>query len=146
MKIVPAATTHLDEWLEMRLLLWPECLPPESKQEIEEVLSSEKMAAFLAFDGDRAAGFAEVSTRDYVEGCTARPVGYLEGIYVHPDSRKKGLARALVHTAESWARSRGCAEFGSDTHVDDGESMAFHKALGFRETDRQVVFLKSIRT
>jgi aminoglycoside 6'-N-acetyltransferase I len=144
MRIVPADETHLEEWLEMRLALWPACLAPDSRKEIEETLLSERTAAFMALHGKRAVGFAEVSTRDYVEGCTTQPVGYLEGIYVLPEFRRKGFGRALVRTAESWARSKGCDEFGSDAEVDDGSSMAFHNALGFRETDRQVVFLKPI--
>ena len=128
----------------MRLALWPECLRSDSQKEIEEVLSSERTTAFIALDGDRAVGFAEVSTRDYVEGCTTRPVGYLEGIYVHPDFRKKGIARVLVRTAESWSRSKGCKEFCSDARVEDEASVAFHSSVGFRETDRQIVFLKTI--
>jgi aminoglycoside 6'-N-acetyltransferase I len=144
MRIVPADKTHLKDWLKMRLLLWPECLASDSQKEIGETLSSDRTTAFIALDGDRVVGFAEVSTRDYVEGCTTRPVGYLEGIYVHSDFRKKGIARALVRTAESWSRSKGCEEFGSDTRVDDNASISFHKSIGFRETDRQVVFLKTI--
>lgn len=144
MRIVPADKAHLSEWLEMRLALWPECLRSDSQKEIEEVLSSERTTAFIALDGDRAVGFAEVSTRDYVEGCTTRPVGYLEGIYVRPDFRKKGIARALVCTAESWSRSKGCKEFGADARVEDEASIAFHSSVGFRETDRQIVFLKTI--
>jgi len=128
----------------MRLALWPECLRSDSQKEIEETLSSERTTAFIAFHGDCAVGFAEVSTRDYVEGCTTRPVGYLEGIYVRPDFRKKGIARALVRTAESWSRSKGCKEFGSDARVEDKASIAFHSSIGFRETDRQIVFLKTI--
>lgn len=144
MRIVPAEKAHIKEWLEMRVALWPECLRSDSQKEIEETLSSERTTAFIAFHGDRAVGFAEVSTRDYVEGCTTGPVGYLEGIYVHPDFRMGGIARALVRTAESWSRSRGCKEFGSDACVDDNASIAFHNSVGFRETDRQIVFLKAI--
>jgi aminoglycoside 6'-N-acetyltransferase I len=144
MRIVPADRTHLRDWLEMRLALWPECLRPDSRREIEDTLSSDRTTAFIALDDKRAVGFAEVSTRDYVDGCTTGPVGYLEGIYVIPESRKKGFARALVRAAESWSRSRGCKEFGSDARINDDASIAFHDSVGFRETDRQIVFLKAI--
>jgi len=100
--------------------------------------------AELYRDGAEAVGFAEVSVRDYVDGCTTQPVGYLEGIFILPEFRRKGFARALVQRAESWSQSKGCREFGSDTKLDDNASIAFHNAVGFRETDRQVVFLKTI--
>ena len=144
MKIVPPDRTQVAQWLEMRLALWPECLRPDSRREIEETLSSQRATAFIALAGGRAVAFAEVSVRDYVEGCATRPVGYLEGIYVRPEFRKQGVARALTRQAESWCRTRGCREFGSDAGIDDGASIAFHNAVGFRETDRQVVFLKTI--
>ena len=131
-------------WLDMRLALWPECPPAESEAEIEQTLSSERTTAFIALDAARAVGFAEVSVREYVDGCTTQPVGYLEGIYILPEYRKKGLARALVKNAESWSRSKGCTEFGSDAKLDDNASIAFHNSVGFRETERQVVFLKRI--
>ena len=144
MKVLPADENHVKEWLEMRLELWPECLRPDSESEIEQTMSSEQTTAFIAFDGNRVVGFAEVSVRSYVEGCTTQPVGYLEGIYIIPEYRKKGFARALIHKAEIWSRSRGCREFGSDADIDNSASIAFHQAVGFRETDRQVVFLKTI--
>ena len=144
MKIVLADKTHLKEWLAMRLVLWPECPPAESEAEIEQTLSSERTTAFIALEAARAVGFAEVSIREYVDGCTTQPVGYLEGIYILPDFRKKGFARALVQRAESWSQSRGCREFGSDAKLGDNASIAFHNAVGFRETERQVVFLKTI--
>jgi aminoglycoside 6'-N-acetyltransferase I len=144
MKIVPADRTHLKEWLGMRLALWPECPPTESEAEIKQTLSSDRTAAFIALDADRAVGFAEVSVREYVDGCTTQPVGYLEGIFILPEFRKKGFARALVQRAESWSESKGCREFGSDAKLGDSASIAFHNSVGFRETERQVVFLKTI--
>jgi len=144
MKIVPADRTHLKEWLDMRLVLWPECPPAESKAEIEQTLSSGRTAAFIALVAGRAVGFAEVSVRDYVDGCTTQPVGYLEGIFILPEFRKKGFARALFQRAESWSESKGCREFGSDAKLGDSSSIAFHNSVGFKETERQVVFLKTI--
>jgi hypothetical protein len=46
--------------------------------------------------------------------------------------------------AEQWARARGLREFGSDTGVDNEVSIAAHRALGFRENDRIVQFLKPL--
>jgi aminoglycoside 6'-N-acetyltransferase I len=144
MEIVPAKKGHVEAWLTMRLSLWPDCARGQSEAEIKQVLSSDRATAFIAVEGDRAVGFAELSTRGYVDGCTTQPVGYLEGIYVLPEFRNRGVGRALVEAGEGWSRSRGCREFGSDAGIDDNASIAFHNAVGFHETDRQVVFLKTI--
>jgi len=126
-------------------LLWPECPPEESSQEITDILQGKRQTAFLVLDdAGTAVGFVEVSTRDYVDGCTVAPVGYVEGIYVRPEHRQERIGTALIRVAELWARKSGCTEIGSDTRLDDTRSIAFHKAVGFRETNRQVVFLKDI--
>jgi aminoglycoside 6'-N-acetyltransferase I len=145
MKIVRAEERDREAWLVMRVALWPECEREASAKEITDVLEGGRQAAFLAKnDKGFAMGFVEVSTRDYVEGCSFSPVGYVEGIYVRPEHRGEGIGRELIRAAERWAQQKGCVEMGSDTRLDDTQSISFHEALGFRETDRQIVFLKSI--
>jgi SAM-dependent methyltransferase len=143
--IVPAEEGMLQEWIAMRLELWPECPREESAREIARILQSKREAAFLAMDTNgRALGFVEVSTREYVDGCTTSPVGYLEGIFVRRQARGYGIGRALVRSGQEWARTRGCTEMGSDARDTDTRSILFHQAVGFTETERQVVYLKTI--
>ena len=145
MKIVPMEKKLEADWLAMRLALWPECPREDSLDEIWRIRHSDREAAFLALtDSDVVAGFAEVSTREYVDGCQSTPVGYLEGIYIRPEYRKSGAGAALVQAVEAWARAQGCIEMGSDARIDNLDSIAFHHAVGFRETERQVVFLKEL--
>jgi len=69
----------------------------------------ELLAALIAIDERQAAvGFAELSIRAYVEDCMTDHVGYLEGWYVVPEARRRGIGRALVVAAEDWARQQGC--------------------------------------
>ncbi len=98
---------------------------------------------FVAFDEeDQPIGFAEVSIRNYAEGCDSDRVAYLEGWYVELPARLKGVGAALVKKAEDWGRSQGCIEFGSDTEIDNPGSAAAHRSLGFSETDRIICFRK----
>jgi aminoglycoside 6'-N-acetyltransferase I len=92
----------------------------------------------------RLAGFTEVGTRPYAEGCDTTPVGYLEGWFVDADVRRQGIGAALVQAAESWARQLGLQEFASDALLDNLTSHAAHRALGFEETERLVLFRKSL--
>jgi len=67
-------------------------------------------------------------------------VAFLEGLYVMPEARRQGAARALIDAVRAWARDRGCKELASDTALDNVVSQAAHTRLGFRETERVVYF------
>jgi aminoglycoside 6'-N-acetyltransferase I len=72
------------------------------------------------------------------------PVAFLEGIYVRPTDRRKGVTRSLVDAIEAWGREHGCAELASDALLDNTQSHGFHAAAGFEETERVVFFRKRI--
>jgi aminoglycoside 6'-N-acetyltransferase I len=40
--------------------------------------------------------------RDYVNGCSSSPVGFLEGLYVHPTFRRRGFKRSKIGR-DGWA-------------------------------------------
>jgi aminoglycoside 6'-N-acetyltransferase I len=71
-------------------------------------------------------------------------VAYLEGWYVVPESRRRGVGGALVSAAEEWAVAQGCAEFASDALIENDVSAAAHKALGFQETVQIRCFRKVV--
>ena len=110
-----------------------------------ELLKSEADNIFLAFDDDTAVGFSHCSLRtDYVEGTNGGRVGYLEGIYVNPDYRNKGIARKLIKSCETWAKEKGCKEFASDCLIENTESYKFHMKMGFKEANRIICFTKEL--
>lgn len=145
MHIETATAEALEDWLELRQALWS-WAEAEHRAETQSVLANPDAITFLARDGQgRVIGFAEATLRrDYVNGCTTSPVGFLEGIYVREASRKQGVARTLVKAVEDWARGHGCCELASDAWIDDSNSHRMHKALGFSETERVVYFRKAL--
>lgn len=101
---------------------------------------------FLAFDNGIPIGFAQCQLRrDYVEGTSTSPVGYLEGIFVQEAYRGKGYGRALAAACEAWAGEQGCSEFASDCELGNSNSLAFHKAIGFEEAGRIICFTKRLK-
>lgn len=144
MSIAPATPADAAEWAQMRYALWPESDAAELAAEIERMLAEpgDTFNIIARAHGD-VAGFAEASLRrDYVNGCKTSPVAFLEGIYVQPAYRGRGIARQLVAAIEAWARERGSREFASDALLDNTASHAMHEALGFAETKRVVFFRK----
>ncbi len=138
-----------DDWTMLRNALWPGDgdRAEEHVAEIAALLADpgETVNVIARLDGE-AAGFAEAALRhDYVNGCYSSPVAFLEGIYVKPGLRRRGIARRLVEAVEAWAVARGCTEFASDAAIDNAQSHAMHNALGFVETQRVVYFRKELR-
>jgi aminoglycoside 6'-N-acetyltransferase I len=135
----------------MRNLLWPDATAEEHRKELEIILRVGKygtlpMAILVAHSEDGTlTGFLEVGLRSHADGCdTAQPVGFVEGWFVHEASRNQGVGRALMRSAEDWARKQGCLELASDTWIDDERSQRTHQALGFEVVDRCVHFRKTI--
>lgn len=79
-----------------------------------------------------------------MNGTSSSPVAFLEGLYVRPEARNRGIARGLVEAVSEWALSRGCSELASDTQLENLASQAVHERLGFVETERTVFFRKSL--
>jgi aminoglycoside 6'-N-acetyltransferase I len=134
------------EWLRMRLALWPELSPDAHRHEMNLWLSRPDTIVLVAprNSDSRLAGFAEVGTRSLADGCETSPVAYLEGWYVDSDMRRKGVGTALIRAAEQWAREHGFREFASDAELENVESQQAHIALGFKEVERSVLYLKKL--
>lgn len=125
---------------------WPE-EPPEEMDRLAEARISQEAPAPLFVCADAAgrfAGFLFIDIRRHAEGCWGRDIPFIEGWWVEPSHRRRGVGRALMQQAEAWARQNGYREIGSDTLLSNHESRAAHAALGYRELPAIVPFLKSI--
>ncbi len=146
--IKQATVDDLDAWAALRIKLWPDCSSEASRSEALEILESKREACFLFVadeDQNAVVGFVEISTRDYVDGCSSSPVGYVEGVFVEERYRKRGIGKLLIERGYEWMLGKGCSEVGSDASLDNNESIAFHERIGFEEVERQVVFMKKLR-
>lgn len=140
-----AEIKDLEALTALALELWPDHTKEDMCADLKTILSKDEEAFFLLFVEGKVIGFAQVSLRrDYVEGTETSPVGYLEGIYVKPNHRRRGLARSLVTACEVWLRRKGCDEFASDCEITNEESLLFHLHVGFLEANRIICFTKKI--
>ena len=146
LSIRQAGEADIDLTTEFFMRLWPEHEYNELREEIAGIIGEENAAIYLAYLNRRPAGAAQCSIRrDYVEGTSGGPVGYLEGIYVLPDYRRKGGRREPAPLLRNWAKARGCKEFASDCVLDNQESYDFHVGVGFAEVNRIICFAKELR-
>jgi aminoglycoside 6'-N-acetyltransferase I len=135
----------LDDLISMGAALWPEEDEDDLGDLFNELLDTPRQVTLVAVSEGSLVGFANGSIRrDYVEGSSSSPVGYLEGIFTEPEVRRRGVAKAMVNALERWAASEGCTEMGSDAYEDNVESHVFHAAVGFEEAGRLVAFVKQL--
>ena len=151
--MAPATTIErcasLDQpgWLEFRLALWADASADDHRGYMAISLAQpERFLQLMMYDEKRRPiGFIEGSIRgDYVNGTESSPVGFVEGVYVAPEWRRRGVARQLFDAIGDWARARGCRELASDALLDNLTSQRAHAALGFRETERVVYFTRPL--
>lgn len=129
----------------MWLALWPDPALDHVETDMTAWLDRGDTVTIVAASGAaRLCGFAVAGERPYVDGCSTSPVAYLEGWYVDPDMRLQSVGSALVRAIESWARARGHRELGSDTELHNLASQRAHERLGFSETERLVLYRKTL--
>ena len=146
MKIRLVTPDDSDDWRRMRMALWPGPAG-EHRAEIEGYFAGGGLLrAVFVCDGasGQLAGFLELSLRNYAEGCRSSPVPFVEGWYVAPAARRRGVGRALMAAAADWARAEGFTEIASDTLLDNTLGYDAHRALGFEEVDRSINLRKSL--
>lgn len=144
----PVTRADAAAWVGLREALWPDGSENDHRADVERFFqggSRQLAEALIALDSrGNAIGFAELSIRPYAEGCRTDRVAFLEGWYVAPGGRRRGVGRALVQAAERWARVQGCTEFASDREMDNAEAGPAHLSLGFEEVGSVVCYRKDL--
>ncbi|WP_163880268.1 GNAT family N-acetyltransferase [Rhizobium laguerreae] len=130
-------------WAEMRFKLWDSLSIDEHLGDITRMLKGKKRAGYLALRPDHTPlGFAEICIREYANGCTAQPVPFLEGIWIDPKYRRRGVGRALLEKITTDLIEQGFHELCSDADIRNRRSHQAHQNWGFAETERVVYFRK----
>ena len=83
-----------------------------------------KGALYVASSGDQIVGL--ITLHPAFLGCL-----YITLLIVHPDFRRKGIARSLVDKVATHSRD---GRMFSSTEEDNGISLKMHEALGFRRS------------
>jgi aminoglycoside 6'-N-acetyltransferase I len=116
--VVRAITpTDAPAWEAMRRDLWPgddaghaaeiNAFFANTLEEPVAVLVAENAAGAMV-------GFAELSIRFDVAGLAQKRAGYVEGLYVSPPARGRGVTGELFRAVRRWAREQGCVALASD--------------------------------
>ena len=145
-KLIRKATLEdVPQLVSLAIQMWKSHTVEDLTKIFCEHIRKGKNIIFLAISEEHIVGFAQCGLRfDYVEGTDSSPVGYLEGIFVLEEYKKRGYAKELLGECQNWAKDQGCLEFASDCELDNEESLKFHLKMGFAEANRIICFTKSL--
>lgn len=112
---------------------------PRPLQWLKTLLASHSSALFIA-DVGTCAGLATVHLRDSPSFGTfvRQQHAVIDDLIVHPDWRRKGIARSLYEACEDWAVERKASWVEVNVYEFNVEAQAFYAALGFGTTTRKL--------
>lgn len=147
-QVRPAEPADAASWARLRAALWPTEPMAELKREVDQFFAGRlrhvRAVLVAEVEHGRIVGFAELNIRSYAEGCATDRVAFLEGWYVEPSSRRRGVGAALIEAAERWAAQNRCREFASNSLYDNELGRAAHLAVGFKEVEITRYFRKEL--
>ncbi len=104
-------------------------------------LAPELCAVFVALGEGRVLGFAHVGRKAsiLVERCAE-----LRGLIVDQEHRGRGIGRALLQAAESWAMQHGCQQMDVSTNVLRAGARVFYDRMGYEAYKESIRFRKDL--
>ena len=113
-KIIVSKANLKKDWQELLRLedkylhaIGEQALTDEKQVHLFQAIQDKKITFFLATCGERVVGMCSVVKYFSTFSCT--DTGVFEDFYVELVFRKKGIARMLAQTAQSWGREQGLA-------------------------------------
>ncbi len=114
----------------------PTSLVPESEHltKLTERQNYKGFWSFLAFDGDRLAGFTAGYQGNWKNEISDNNSDYLWLLMIDPDYQRKGLGRALLQLAEASALEDGANSLILYTSIQNLGAIGLYKSEGFVHT------------
>lgn len=101
-------------------------------------------SAILLVEGDgHAVGFTQLFPS--FSSVSAGRVWILNDLYVDPDARRSGAARAMLQSAVEFARGTGALRLELETDRDNHAAQALYRGLGWQSYDETLRFRLSLR-
>jgi ribosomal protein S18 acetylase RimI-like enzyme len=107
--------------------------PTKTPEFVKKIITNEDNAVFVALKDGTVVGAAQVSIVAVEDkpGWRSRKYGYLDRLFVIPNSRRQGIATALVRAREDWLKFRSIDVAEMNTWAFNIETQALYKKLGY---------------
>ena len=104
-----------------------------TKEYYSKQLQSEEAYIAIAQTNDNLVGFICAIVHERPPIHKHRKMGFIEGLFIEPDSRRNGLGTNLWHMALDWLKLQEVSKIQLTVAVMNTEAIEFWKKLGFSE-------------
>lgn len=115
--------------------------PSEIRSRLARILERSDHRFIVAEDGRRIVGWLHAVVVEYVE---ANPFVVVGGLVVDQGSRRRGVGRILMESAEKWAQERHCSIVRLWSSAGRTGAHQFYERLGYRNIKTQYSFAKPL--
>lgn len=108
--------------------------PALARAFLQERLSNDESVIFLARDAEGSAlGFTQLYP--CFSSVSARRLWILNDLFISPDARRRGVARALLEQAREHGMETGVVRLTLQTAHDNAQAQALYESLGWVRQD-----------
>ena len=140
-KIRPMVATDADCVADLLTQLGYPATTGQIARRFERIERERTQALLVADEGGRAVAWIHVGSHPYLE-CDAS--AEILGLVVADGYRSRGIGKALVDAAESWASSQGCGLLRVRSRSTRERAHAFYEREGFQRIKTQHCFEKRL--
>lgn len=137
MKILKAKIDHLEDVLELfnayRVFYKQEAKPLKAKNFLRRRLQAGESHIFIAYLNDKPVGFTQLYPS--FSSVAMERIFVLNDLFVSEESRKRGVAEALMKTAAEFAKSQNAIRLCLETAKDNIPGQSLYEKLGWVKGD-----------
>ncbi|MEM1505240.1 GNAT family N-acetyltransferase [Domibacillus sp. 8LH] len=109
---------------------------------LKERLEREESIVFIGYEKEKAAGFVQLYPTFTSVGMQRAYI--LNDLFVHPDCRKEGIGKALMHTAFQFCEDEGAKFVTLQTARDNITAQTLYEKVGMQRDTKFYSYVKSL--
>lgn len=115
--------------------------PVRDREYILGLLADDNVGLFVAEIEGQVAGFVHALVRDTPPWpvLVPRRRAFIDSLAVGQQFRRRGIGRALMNQAHTWAVAKGAADVELNVFEFNQPALAFYRALGYETSTRRMV-------
>lgn len=118
--------------------------PSKARAFLQERLGNDESVIFLARDAEgNALGFTQLYP--CFSSVSARRLWILNDLFVSPDARRRGVAKALLQRAREHGNETGVVRLTLQTAHDNAQAQALYESLGWVRQDGMYEYALELR-